>query len=160
MIKPKITQKILHLQKNNISKAPLIPALKKYSKEMKTRKNPIVILNLHNRHKSLESNSFYDSGIECQLSKISVQFPKLLLANMDRYWFIILLILIHLNTKLKALLLGKRINKLFCLTEIIFTYFIFSDLLLFLTTKTENLHQIRLIWGIFGIKKLKYQVTN
>lgn len=119
MIKPKKTRKIQHLQKNNIIRVPLTPAFKKFFKEMAPLKNHLVISNLLNRHKSLESKPFYNVGTECQHSKINVQFQKLMRMNTDPYWFIILEISKHLNKMLKSLNLPleKETSKPFYLTE-------------------------------------------
>lgn len=85
MIKPKKTQKITYLQKNNIIRVPLIQVFKKFFKEMALLKSQLETLSLLNRRKFLESKSICDAGTECQHSKINVQCLKLMLVNMDHY---------------------------------------------------------------------------
>lgn len=84
MIKPKKTQNIQHLQKNNIIRVPLTQAFKKFFKEMAPLKSQVLTLSLPSRRKSLASKSICDTGTECQHSKINVQCLKLLPVNMDR----------------------------------------------------------------------------
>jgi len=116
MIKPKTTQKMQNLQKRNIIKVLHTPALKKFLKELTALKNQIVTWNLLSKLKLLESNSYHNSGIVCQLSKINVQFQKLMPVNTDHYLFIILANLITWNNKI-TLHLMEKIRQLFYLIE-------------------------------------------